>query len=110
MTEVCRWQRAHSKLCFLVFSCHPRLWPQAGHRKPFGHRTATSRRAPASGNRRWKAMRLAGLSVMGRFHVKNVMRTFHHPTSRTQCLVSQEPCAISSSFELVAEFRLLEAV
>ncbi len=44
MTEACRWQRAHSKLCFLVFSCHPQSWPQAGHRK---------------------AMRLVGISVMG---------------------------------------------
>ena len=32
-------------------------------------------------------------TVPRQVHVKNVMRTFHHPTSRTQCLVSQEPCA-----------------
>ena len=60
-----------------------------------GHQTAMSRRAQASssGNQRWKAMRLAGISVMGRFHVKNVMRISCHPTSRRQCLVSPEPCA-----------------
>ncbi len=37
-------------------------------------------------------MRLAGISFKGRFHVKNVMRIFHHLTSRTQCLVSPELC------------------
>ena len=69
-----------------------------GRRRDTGSRSAIGRRRAAGRRRRRRGTgagrgRLAGISVMGRFHVQNVMRTFHHPISRTQCLVSLEPCA-----------------
>ena len=40
VTEVCRWQPAHSQVNRLVASSQPLPWPQAGQTKPSGQRFA----------------------------------------------------------------------
>ena len=57
VTEVWRWQAAHSKVQALVASAHPLTPPQAGQTKPSGQRAAVSQAAQAagSGKRRWNS-------------------------------------------------------
>ena len=45
VTEVCRRQPAHSKVCAFLRSAHPFSWPHAGQTKPSGQRISISQAA-----------------------------------------------------------------
>ena len=66
VTEVCRRQPVHAKVCAFLRSAHPFSWPHLGQTKPSGQRISISQAAQASssGNMCWKARRLSGTCFM----------------------------------------------